>query len=77
MDHRLDGAGGVPLRSKDDFIKLYEAAQRGNYPLLRCYSGTSNLIPFAQVLQETIKNAWCAVPLCWYNVLDKKEAIGL
>ena len=72
MDHRLDGAGGVPLRSKDDFIKLYEAAQRGNYPLLRCYSGTSNLIPFAQVLQETIKNAWCAVPLCWYNVLDKR-----
>jgi len=72
MDRRLDGAGGVPVRSKEDFVALYNAAQRGNYPLLRCYSGTKDLIPFAQMLQETIKNAWCAVPLCWYNVLDKR-----
>lgn len=82
MDRRLDGAGGVPVRSKDDFNALYEAAQRGNFPLLRCYSGTNDLIPFAELLQDTIKNAWCAVPLCWYNVLDKrgprpvKQAIG-
>lgn len=72
MDRRLDGAGGVPVRSKDDFNTLYEAAQRGNFPLLRCYSGTNDLIPFAELLQDTIKNAWCAVPLCWYNVLDKR-----
>ena len=72
MDRRLDGAGGVPVRTKEDFIALYNAAQRGNYPLLRCYSGTKDLIPFAQMLQDTIKNAWCAVPLCWYNVLDKR-----
>lgn len=72
MDRRLDGAGGVPVRSKDDFVALYNAAQRGNYPLLRCYSGTKDLIPFAEMLQDTIKNAWCAVPLCWYNVLDKR-----
>lgn len=72
MDERLNGAGGVPLRSKDDFRKLYYAAQRGNYPLLRSYSGTKNIISFAEVLKETIDNAWCAVPLFWYSELDKR-----
>lgn len=72
MDERLNGAGGVPLRSKEDFRKLYEASQRGNYPLLRSYSGTKNIIPFAEVLKETIDNAWCAVPLFWYSELDKR-----
>jgi methylmalonyl-CoA mutase cobalamin-binding subunit len=72
MDHRLDGAGGVPVRSKSDFEAIYEASQRGNFPLLRCYSGTKNLISFANMLNQTIKNAWCAVPLCWYNILDKR-----
>ncbi len=72
MDKRLDGAGGVPLRTPEDFKRLYIAAQRGNYPLLRCYSGTKNLIPFAKVLQDTINNAWAAIPLFWYSVLDKR-----
>ncbi len=70
MDKRLDSAGGVPLRSPEDFKRLYNAAQRGNYPLLRSYSGTKNIIPFAEVLNETINNAWCAVPLFWYSELD-------
>jgi len=72
MDNRLDGAGGVPLRKEEDFIRLYEASQRGNYPLLRCYSGTQDIIKFADLLQRTIKNAWCAVPLFWYSELDKR-----
>ncbi|MDR7857714.1 methionine synthase [Tissierella sp.] len=72
MDERLNGAGGVPLRSKEDFKKLYTAAQRGNYPLLRSYSGTKNIIEFAEVLNESIDNAWCAVPLFWYSELDKR-----
>lgn len=66
----LNGAGGVPLRSIDDFSALYSASRRGNYPLLRCYSGTADVFKFAEVLRDTIHNAWCAVPLCWYNVLD-------
>ncbi|HHX24087.1 MAG: cobalamin B12-binding domain-containing protein [Tepidanaerobacteraceae bacterium] len=72
MDHRLDGAGGVPVRSREDFESIYRASRRGNLPLLRCYSGTKNLIEFAELLNTTIKNAWCAVPLYWYNVLDKR-----
>lgn len=70
MNHALDGAGGVPLRTVEDFERLYESAQTGNYPLLRCYSGTAEIFQFAELLKNTIHNAWCAVPLCWYNVLD-------
>lgn len=66
----LNGAGGVPIRSIEDFHKLYDASRRGNFPLLRCYSGTADVFRFAEVLRDTIYNAWCAVPLCWYNVLD-------
>lgn len=72
MDERLNSAGGVPVRTKEDFEALYEASCRGNYPLLRCYSGTNDVILFAKLLRDTIKNAWCAIPLCWYNVLDKR-----
>ena len=73
MDRELDGAGGVPLRNKEDFKELFNAAERGNYPLLRSYSGTKNMIEFAEVLNETIENAWCAVPLFWYSELDMRS----
>ncbi|MCL2220704.1 MAG: cobalamin B12-binding domain-containing protein [Oscillospiraceae bacterium] len=65
-----DGAGGVPVRNEAEFSKLKEASQRGNFPLMRCYSGTADVIKLADVLTKTLANAWCAVPLCWYNELD-------
>ncbi len=73
MDPKQDGAGGVPLRKREDFIRLYEASRRGNYPLLRCYSGTRNLIEFSKLLKETINNAWAAIPLTWYSQLDRRS----
>ena len=66
----MDGAGGVPVHDAAGFKKLKEASQCGNYPLMRCYSGTADVLRLAKVLNETIANAWCAVPLCWYNELD-------
>ena len=66
----MDGAGGVPVHDADGFMQLKEASQCGNYPLMRCYSGTADVLQFAEVLSKTIANAWCAVPLCWYNELD-------
>lgn len=64
------GAGGVPVRKKEDFERLKKASQQGNFPLLRCYSGTEDVFSYAQMLTETIDNAWAAIPLCWYNELD-------
>ncbi len=73
MDKLQDGAGGVPIRSEEDLINLFKATRRGNWPLMRCYSGTNNILKFAEVLLKTINNAWCAVPLCWYNEIDNRS----
>ena len=66
----MDGAGGVPVHDAEGFKRLKDASQCGNFPLMRCYSGTADVLRLAEVLNETIANAWCAVPLCWYNELD-------
>lgn len=70
QDPRRRGAGGVPVRSADDFRRLYAASRRGNYPLLRTYSGTDDFIRLAELYVETIRNAWCAIPLFWFNQMD-------
>jgi len=73
MDPRLDGAGGVPVRSKDDLFQLYDASQCGNYPRLRTYSGTKNLLQWAEISVETLQNAWGTIPLFWYSKLDGRS----
>ncbi len=70
QDPRRFGAGGVPVRSAEDYRRLYKASRRGNYPLLRTYSGTDDFIRLAEVSIETIHNAWCAIPLFWFNRMD-------
>ena len=73
MKNQFDGAGGVPVRSVDDLINLKEASKCGNFPLMRCYSGTDDLLLNAQMLVDTIDNAWCAIPLSWYSELDGRS----
>lgn len=73
MDPALDGAGGVPIRTREDLLRIYEASRCGNYPLLRIYSGTRDLIKWAELATGTIHNAWGAIPLCWYNALDGRS----
>lgn len=70
QDPKSKGAGGVPFRSEEDLRRLYEAAQRGNYPLLRSYSGTADLLRYAEMLVRTINNAWCATSLFFFNAMD-------
>jgi methylmalonyl-CoA mutase cobalamin-binding subunit len=70
QDPRRKGAGGVPVRSAADYQALYAASRQGNYPLMRTYSGTDDFIRLAQVYLETIHNAWCAIPLFWFNQMD-------
>ncbi len=67
------GAGGVPLRTREDLLRIYAASRRGNYPLLRCYSGTNHLKEWALLLKETIEVAWGVVPLFWYSELDGRS----
>jgi hypothetical protein len=67
---RARGAGGVPVRTPEDFRAIYEASRCGNFPLMRTYSGTDDFIQLAEVVVETIQNAWCAIPLFWFNRMD-------
>lgn len=69
----LDGAGGVPVRKEEDLIEIYNASRCGNYPLMRCYSGTQELQKWAEMSVETINNAWAAIPLTWYSVMDGRS----
>ena len=73
MDPTLDGAGGVPVRKAHELRRMYRASRRGNYPLLRIYSGTRDLVRWAELATETINNAWGAIPLCWYSALDGRS----
>jgi methylmalonyl-CoA mutase cobalamin-binding subunit len=70
QDPRRTGAGGVPVRTPEDYRALYTASRRGNYPLLRTYSGTDDFIKLAEMYLETINIAWCAIPLFWFNQMD-------
>ena len=67
---RQKGAGGVPVRSEEDYGRLYQASRTGNYPLMRTYSGTDDFIRLAEMYTRTIHNAWCAIPLFWFNQMD-------
>lgn len=67
---RRKGAGGVPVRSIEDYEQLYAASRTGNYPLLRTYSGTDDFIELAELYVDSINIAWCAIPLFWFNQMD-------
>ena len=73
MRPELTGAGGVPVRKPEDLRALHEASRCGNYPLLRCYSGTNELVNWGKMLKETIHVAWGAIPLFWYSQLDGRS----
>ncbi|MEE8391475.1 MAG: cobalamin-dependent protein [Anaerolineae bacterium] len=72
QDIRRRGAGGVPVRSPGDYRALYAASRRGNFPLLRTYSGSDDFIRLAEMYVETIRIAWCAIPIFWFNQMDRR-----
>lgn len=74
---RTTGAGGVPVRSAEDYRQLFDASRTGNYPLMRTYSGTDDFIRLAEMYVETINIAWCAIPLFWFNLMDGRGPLTL
>jgi hypothetical protein len=73
MDAHAHGAGGVPVRTPADLAMIYAHTRLGNYPLMRCYSGTRDTHKWAPMLAEQLHNAWCAIPLFWYTQLDGRS----
>ncbi len=70
LKEQSNGVGGVPIRNEDDLRKIYKKSRIGNYPLLRIYSGTQDLILNGELFQNTIHNSWAAIPIFWYSQLD-------
>ena len=70
QDPRRKGAGGVPVRSAEDYRALYAATRRGNFPMMRTYSGTDDFIRLAEMYKDAIKIAWGAIPIFWFNKMD-------
>ena len=70
QDIRRKGAGGVPVRTAEDYSRLFLASRTGNFPLLRTYSGTDDFIALAEMYVKTINISWAAVPLFWFNRMD-------
>lgn len=77
QDPRRKGAGGVPVRTPDEYRALYKASRCGNYPLMRAYSGTDDQLKLAQLYVETFRNAWCATSIFWFNQLDRRGPLSL
>jgi len=74
MDPSLSGAGGCPFRTPEDLQSIHEATRCGNFPLLRCYAGTTRLLEYASLLRHTLNNAWGAIPISWYSTLDGRSS---
>jgi hypothetical protein len=74
MDPTAHGAGGVPVRTEADLAAIHAHTRLGNYPIVRCYSGTRDTLRSAPMLASTINNAWCAIPLFWYTRLDGRSS---
>jgi hypothetical protein len=74
MEPNAHGAGGVPVRTEDDLAAIHAHSRLGNFPLVRCYSGTRDTMSWAPMLARAINNAWCAIPLFWYTQLDGRSA---
>jgi methylmalonyl-CoA mutase cobalamin-binding subunit len=77
QDPRRKGAGGVPIRTREDLARIYAATRCGNFPLMRCYQGTSDHFKMAEMLLKTIKNCFAAIPIFWFSMLDKRGPLGL
>lgn len=73
IDEKYKGAGGVPIRSEEDFKAIYAATRCGSYPLVRSYAGTRDLVAWGELLERTINIAWGAVPLMMYSELDGRS----
>ena len=77
QDAGRKGAGGAPVRKSEDFEQIYATSRCGNFPLVRCYQGTDDLIKMAEMLVKTIKNCFAAIPIFWFSKLDGRGPLDL
>jgi uncharacterized protein (TIGR01319 family) len=73
----LAGQGGAPIRSIEDLKRLKAASRRGNFPMMRIYTGTDELVALAHLWEEHLNSCFPAVPIFFYNELDGRGPISI
>jgi uncharacterized protein (TIGR01319 family) len=76
-DKYLKGQGGVPIRTEEELARLKKATRRGNYPTIRIYSGTDELMELADIFEKHFNMPFPAVPIFFYNELDGRGPIAI
>ena len=72
MFERKKNDGGVPYKTPEDLIELFQASRRGNFPSVKPYCHVVDIVPFIHTCLRTglLDGAHQAVPLFWFNELD-------
>lgn len=72
MFDRLKNDGGVPYKTFQDLVTIYQASRRGNYPGVKPYCHVVDLVNFVHQCLDAgmLKGVHQAVPLFWFNELD-------
>jgi hypothetical protein len=72
MFDQLKNDGGVPYKTFEDLVALYQASRRGNYPGVKPYCHVTDLVNFVHQCLDAgmLRGVHQAVPLYWFNELD-------
>ena len=72
MFEKLKNDGGVPYKTYEDLVKLYQASRYGNFPGVKPYCHVTDLVGFVHQCLDAgmLKGVHQAVPLFWFNELD-------
>ena len=72
MFERLKNDGGVPYKTYEDLVKLYQASRCGNFPGVKPYCHVVDLVNFVHQCLDAgmLRGVHQAVPLYWFNELD-------
>ena len=72
MFDKLKNDGGVPYKTYEDLVKLYQASRYGNFPGVKPYCHVVDLVKFVHQCLNAgmLRGVHQAVPLYWFNELD-------
>lgn len=72
MFERMKNDGGVPYKTFEDLVKIYQASRYGNFPGVKPYCHVTDLVNFVHQCLDAgmLRGVHQAVPLFWFNELD-------
>lgn len=72
MFDKLKNDGGVPYKTYQDLVSIYQASRYGNFPGVKPYCHVVDLVNFVHQCLDAgmLKGVHQAVPLYWFNELD-------